>query len=167
MLNSFDSTYNVLEGSWRSGKTTMMLLSHILYLDDLDVSGLHIVGAESIATARTILVNNPSGFSYVDFFAENSEQKQYEGKDALLITNSRGKKQILVFVGTAKSNSWQSIRGLTAMSVFITEANIAHKSFLQEAIGRTLSTPQKYRKMYFDLNPKSANDWFYKEFLDV
>ena len=104
-MDSFESTYNVLEGSWRSGKTVAMLLSHILYLDDLDVSGLHIVGAESIATARTILVNNPQGFSYADFFAENCEQKQYEGKDALLIVNSRGKKQILVFVGTAKSNS--------------------------------------------------------------
>ena len=164
---SFDATYNVLEGSWRSGKTTSLLLAHMLYLDDLAENGLHIVGAESIATARTILVNNPTGFSYMDFFAENCEQKQYEGKDALLIVNSRGKKQILVFVGTSKSNSWQSIRGLTAMSVFVTEANIAHRSFLDEAIGRTISTPSEYRKLYFDLNPKSNNDWFYKEFLNV
>lgn len=147
----------MLEGSWRSGKTTSLLLSHILYLDDLNENGLHIVGAESIATARTILVNNPAGFSYTDFFAENCEQKQYEGKDALLIVNSRGKKQVLVFVGTSKSNSWQSIRGLTAMSVLITEANIAHRTFLEEAVGRTISTPSEYRRLFFDLNPNSQN----------
>jgi hypothetical protein len=131
------------------------------------VSGLHIIGGESISTARTILLNNPSGLSYSSFFAERAITKQYEGKEALQITNSKGKEQILIFVGTSKSNSFASIRGLTAMSILITEANLAHKSFIQEAIGRTISTDDKYRKLYFDLNPKAANDWFYKDFLDV
>jgi PBSX family phage terminase large subunit len=131
------------------------------------VSGLHIIGGESISTARTILLNNPAGLSYSSFFAERAITKQYEGKEALQITNSKGKEQILIFVGTSKSNSFASIRGLTAMSVLITEANLAHKSFIQEAIGRTIATDEKYRKLYFDLNPKAANDWFYKDFLDL
>lgn len=69
-------------------------------------------------------------------------------------------------MGTSKSNSWQSIRGLTAMSVFITEANIAHPTFLEESIGRTISTPKEYRKLLFDLNPKGEMDWFYQDFLN-
>jgi hypothetical protein len=68
------------------------------------VSGLHIIGGESISTARTILLNNPAGLSYSSFFAERAITKQYEGKEALQITNSKGKEQILIFVGTSKSN---------------------------------------------------------------
>ena len=166
ILESINSTYNVLEGSWRSGKTTALLTAHILYLDDLDVEGLHIIGAESISTAKTILLDNPGGFTYKGFFAERAKEGKYEGKEALTITNSRGKEQILIFVGTSKSNSFQSIRGLTAMSVLITEVNLAHKTFIQEAIGRTISTEPQYRKLFFDLNPMSENHYFYVEFLD-
>lgn len=166
LLNSIDCTYNVLEGSWRSGKTTIILTGHILYLDDLEVEGLHIIGAESISTAKTILLDNPAGFTYKSFFAERAEEGKYEGKEALTITNSKGKKQILIFVGTSKSNSFQSIRGLTAMSVLITETNLAHKTFIQEAIGRTISTQPEYRKLFFDLNPMAENHWFYVEFLN-
>lgn len=166
ILDALTSTYVVAEGSWRAGKTIAALTIHCIYLDALDTSGLHIIGAESISTARSILLDNPTGFSYKTFFAERAEEKKFEGKDALQIRNSKGKKQILVFVGTSKSNSWQSIRGLTAMSVFVTEANIAHPTFLQEAIGRTISTPKEYRKLLFDLNPKGEMDWFYQDFLN-
>ena len=166
ILESVKSTYNVLEGSWRSGKTTALLTAHILYLDDLEVGGLHIIGAESISTAKTILLDNPGGFTYKGFFAERAKEGKYEGKEALTIRNSKGKEQILVFVGTSKSNSFQSIRGLTALSVLITEVNLAHKTFIQEAIGRTISTEPQYRKLFFDLNPMSENHYFYIEFLN-
>ena len=166
VLDALKATYVVAEGSWRAGKTIAALTTHCIYLDDLDVDGLHIIGAESISTARSILLDNPTGFGYKTFFAERALEKKFEGKDALQIRNSKGKKQILVFVGTSKSNSWQSIRGLTAMSVFITEVNIAHPSFLEESIGRTISTPKEYRKLIFDLNPKGEMDWFYQNFLN-
>lgn len=161
-----DATYTVAEGAWRSGKTVAILTAHIRYLDNLPVSGLHIIAAESISTARVILLSNPSSVSYSSFFAERATQKQYEGKDALYIRNKHGKTQILIFVGASKSNSWTSIRGLSALSVLITEVNLAHSSFLDEAIGRTLATESKYRKFFFDLNPKSGNDWFYKKYLE-
>lgn len=158
VLKSLKSTYTVAEGSWRAGKTIAVLTAHCIYLDDLDVEGLHIIGAESISTARSILLDNPTGFSYKTFFAERAEEKKFEGKDALQIRNSKGKRQILVFVGTSKSNSWQGIRGLTAMSVLITEVNIAHPTFLEESIGRTIATSKQYRKLLFDLNPKGEMD---------
>lgn len=160
------ATYTVAEGAWRSGKTVSILTAHVRYLDNLPVSGLHIVAAESISTARVILLNNPSSVSYSSYFAERGTQKQYEGKDALYIRNKHGKTQILIFVGSSKSNSWTSIRGLSALSVLITEVNLAHSSFLDEVIGRTLATESKYRRFFFDLNPKSGNDWFYKKYLE-
>lgn len=160
------STYNVAEGAWRSGKTVGILTAHIDYLENLPISGVHIIGAESISTAKIILMNNANSVSYSSYFAEKAKQQQYEGKDALYITNKKGKQQILIFVGTSKSNSYASIRGLTALSVVITEANLAHPTFLSEAIGRTLATKSEFRKFFFDLNPKSANDWFYKEYLE-
>ena len=166
VLESLDSTFIVAEGSWRAGKTVAILTAHCIFLDDLDISGLHIIGAESISTARTILLDNPTGFSYKSFFAERAEEKQFEGKDALQIINSKGQKQILIFVGTSKSNSWQSIRGFSVISTLITEVNIAHKQFLEELIGRTIATPKKYRKLFFDLNPAGETNWFYLEFLN-
>jgi PBSX family phage terminase large subunit len=167
ILASLHSTYNVAEGAWRSGKTVSLLISHIMYLDDLPEEGLHIIAAESISTAKTILLNNPSGLSYTSFFAERAEKGLYEGKDALTIRNSKGKKQVLIFSGASKSNSYVGIRGLTAMSVLLTEANLAHPSFIEEVIGRTISTPEEYRRLFFDLNPEAEEHWFYKRFLNV
>ena len=141
------------EGAWRSGKTVSLLISHIIYLDNLDTEGLHIIGAESISTAKTILLSNPTGFSYTSFFAERCQTGMFEGKDALRIKNSKGKEQVLIFVGTSKSNSFQGIQGMTAMSVLVTEANLSHKTFLEMAIGRTIATPERYRRLFFDLNP--------------
>lgn len=166
IYDSFDNIYNVLEGSWRSGKTVALITAHIIYLDNLNVSGLHIIAAESISTARTILLNNPAGFSYTDFFAERAEEGQFEGKEALRITNSKGHVQTLVFVGSSKANSYQKIRGLTAYSVLITEVNIAHKTFVHEAIGRTIAADPEDRKLFFDLNPKGEQNFFYTEFLN-
>lgn len=165
--DSLNSTYVVAEGAWRAGKSIAILTAHIMYLDDLNVEGLHIVAGESISTVKTIFLDNPTGFSYKEFFAERAVEKQYEGKDSLQITNSRGKKQVLIFVGSSKSNSWKSIRGLTALSFVVTEANIAHQKFLQEGIGRTWASEERYRKIIMDLNPKNEKDPFYLEFLNV
>lgn len=155
ILSTLHSTYNVAEGAWRSGKTVSLLISHIMYLDNLPEEGLHIIAAESISTAKTILLNNPSGISYTSFFAERAEKGLYEGKEALTILNSKNKKQVLIFVGGSKSNSYVSIRGLTAMSVLMTEVNLAHPTFIEEAIGRTISTSEEHRRLFFDLNPEA------------
>lgn len=167
ILQSLDSTYNVAEGAWRSGKTVSLLISHLIYLDDLDVEGLHIIAAESISTAKTILLSNPSGFSYSSFFAERCKAGLFEGKDALRIKNTKGKEQVLIFVGASKANSYVAIRGMTVMSALLTEANLAHPSFIEELVGRTIATSEKYRRLYFDLNPMAEEHWFYKRFLNV
>ena len=129
-----------------------------MYLDNLDVEGLHIIAAESISTAKTILLNNPSGLSYTSFFAERAQTGMFEGKDALRIRNSRGKEQVLIFVGASKSNSYVGIRGMTVMSALLTECNLAHPSFIEELVGRTIATPEQYRRLFFDLNPAAEEN---------
>lgn len=155
------------EGAWRSGKTVSLLISHLIYLDNLDVEGLHLVCAESISTAKTILLNNPNGISYTSFFAERAQTGMFEGKDALRVKNSKGKEQVLIFVGASKSNSYVGIRGMTVMSALLTEVNLAHPSFIEELVGRTIATPEQYRRLFFDLNPSAEEHWFYKRFLNT
>lgn len=166
ILDSVNSTYVVAEGAWRAGKTVSILLSHILYLDDLTTDGLHIIAGESASTAKTIMLDNPSGYTYKGFFAERAKEGKFEGKDGVEIINSKGTKQTLIFVGAGKSNSWKAIRGITAKSVVITEGNIANPKFIEEAIGRTNASGDD-RKIIMDLNPKNEKDIFYVGFLNV
>jgi len=166
VLKSLHSTYNVLEGGVRSGKTTVMVLAFCKYLETVDIDGLHIASAESISLAKAILMEGGNGLGIKNYFGEKAVEKQYKGKDALEISVN-GTTQHVIFVGHKKSNSWQSIRGLTALSSIMTEASVAHSSFIRETLARTMSAPSHLRKKFLDLNPTVAQARIYTEFIDV
>lgn len=132
----------------------------------MDRDGLHIASGESIALAKAILMEGGNGLGIKNYFGEKATEKQYKGKDALEI-RINGTKQVVIFVGHKKSNSWQGIRGLTAMSSIMTEASVAHSSFIQETLARTMSAPSHLRKIFMDLNPTVAQARIYTEFIDA
>jgi hypothetical protein len=152
VINSKTNQFNVLEGGVRSAKTTIMILALCKYLETLPVDGLHLATGESIATAKSILMEGGSDLGIHSYFGPRAEIKQFNKKDALYITLPRTT-QIIVFVGGANSDSWKSIHGMTFMSVTFTEVNILHRSFVERTVQRTLMTDPQYRKIFMDLNP--------------
>jgi PBSX family phage terminase large subunit len=165
ILDTENNIFNVLEGGVRSGKTTVMVLAFCRLLEKLPVEGVHIAFAESIALSRMILLEGGNGLGIKNYFGENAREGQYKGKDALFI-KIRNLNHIIIFVGSKNSNSYKSIRGLTITSVIGTEISLAHRSFLEEVVARTLSTPLKYRRILFDTNPTIDSHFIYVDFVD-
>lgn len=160
------NVYNILEGGYRSGKTTIMILALCRHVANMKKGGLHIVAAESIGLARSILGEGGNGLGIKNYFGHRAKEQQYKGKDALRVDLGQGKVHWFIFVGHSKSNSFQSIRGLTATTATITEGTLAHEKFIEEAIGRTFAAAIDERKIFMDLNPTGARAMVYERFVD-
>lgn len=163
--NSEQCIFNVLEGGVRSGKTTSLILAFCRALERLPFDSVNIAAAESIALARTILGEGGSELGIKNYFGENAREGQYKGKDALFIKLGKNN-HIVVFAGSRNSDAYKSIRGLTATLAILTEANLAHRTFIEEIIARTLSADPKYRRIFFDLNPTIDTHFIYEDFID-
>lgn len=165
VLATEHNTFNILEGGVRSGKTTVMILAFCRSLEKLTTPGVHIAFAESIALSRMILLEGGNGLGIKNYFGESAREGQYKGKDALFI-KIRNVLQTVIFVGSKHSGSFKSIRGLSVTSVIGTEISLAHRTFLEEVVARTLATPIKYRRIMFDTNPTMESHFIYVDFVD-
>lgn len=165
ILNSENSIFNILEGGIRSGKTTALILAFCRAIERLPYDSLNIAAAESIATAKLILLEGGNGLGIKNYFGERATVGKYQNKDALYI-KIRNLTHIIIFVGSSLSNSYESIRGLTISTVILTEMSLAHQTFIHEVVGRTLQTDPKYRRLFFDTNPTVGSHYIYTEFID-
>ena len=55
------------------------------------------------------------------------------------------------------------IQGITLAGVFFDEAALQPRSFVEQAIARTLTFSNA--KLWFNCNPEGPDHWFYKEWI--
>lgn len=158
---SADCWMNVAEGGKRAGKNIINLIIWAMILED-HPDTLHLAGGVSIATVRLNIIDS-NGFGLKHIFAGRCRECQYDGRDALRIETRTGTKYILISGGSDKAAA-PKIKGNSYGTVYITEANECHETFIKEAIDRTLSSSD--RKIIFDLNPKAPMHWFYEQIID-
>lgn len=149
-----------------SGKTTTLILAFCRALERLPYDSLNIAAAESIGTARVVLLEGGSNLGIKGYFGDKATEGRYKGKDALYI-KIRNLTHIVIFVGSAMSNSYESIRGMSISCVILTEMSLAHKTFVDEVVARTLHTDPKHRRLFFDTNPVATGHYIYRDYIDV
>lgn len=66
--------------------------------------------------------------------------------------------------GASDGSSYTTLRGLTVGGWYADEINLQHRSFVEEALRRTIVS--RDRKHFWTLNPESPNHYIYKEYLD-
>lgn len=152
---------NVAEGGKRAGKNILNILA---FADNLEThpDKIHLAFGVTKATAKMNIMDS-NGFGLEHYFKGRCKTGTYNGVDCLYITTKVGVKVVL-YVGGKDSDDYRTIKGFSLGSVYGTEANECHKTFVMEAMDRTLAS--KDRKIFFDLNPKPPRHWFYSEFLD-
>lgn len=161
IARSFDSWFNVLEGGKRGSKNVVNTYAFCLNLET-HPDKFHLIAGVDQSSPR-INIGDCDGFGLFNFFEGRCRKGKYESKDCYYIQTKAGEK-VIFFAGGKKQGSENDIRGYTYGSVYVTEANQCCKTFLQECMDRTLSS--KRRKVFHDLNPKGADDWYYTEILD-
>lgn len=159
--NCLDSWLNVAEGGKRAGKNIINLIAYAMCLE-VHPDKLHLVFGVSLAAAKMNAIDS-NGFGLQHLFAGRCREGEYKNRDALFIQTKTGEK-IVIIAGGGKANDAARIKGNSYGSVYGTEVNECHQTFVQEVFDRTLASSK--RQLFFDLNPKPPAHWFYRDVLD-
>ena len=152
-----------LEGSVRSGKTVNACIGFMLYVY-FSNENFFIASGKTIAT---LFANCISGdFGILELFSNMVKYKNTSsGKKALFIRGYDGNMKTVYCFGANDERSYQALRGLTAGGWFADEINMQPRSFVEEAMRRTIVS--KDRKMVWTLNPDTPYHWIYVDYLDL
>lgn len=161
LRKTFSCWLNVAEGGKRAGKN---ILNIIAFAENLEThpDKIHLAAGVTKAAAKMNIIDS-NGFGLEHYFAGRCFSGTYNKMDCLYVNTRTGQK-VVIIAGGKDSDDYRSIKGNTYGSIYITEANECHKSFIQEAMDRTISSNN--RKIIFDLNPKPPRHWFYTDILD-
>jgi PBSX family phage terminase large subunit len=158
----FNSWLNCAEGGKRAGKNIIDLIAWATALEN-HPDKLHLAAGVSVASAKLNIIDS-NGFGLKYLFAGMCREGSYQNRDALYIQTKTGEKIILIS-GGGDNGSEKFIKGNSYGTAYITEVNECAPTFVKEVFDRTLSSSK--RQIFFDLNPKAPNHWFYTDVLDL
>lgn len=150
----------ICDGSVRSGKTVSMILGFVHWaMRFFDGKNFGICGKAISSTERNIilpLLNMPDITDYYSLQYIRGENKH------IIIRSGSHTNTFFIFGGKDES-SYTLVQGITLSGVLFDEVALMPKSFVDQAVARTLSEPEA--RYWFNCNPESAEHWFYKEWI--
>jgi len=161
MKKTFSCWLNVAEGGKRAGKNILNIIAFAECIE-MHPDKLHLAGGVTKAAATMNIIDS-NGYGLLNYFEGRCKIGKYNKMECLYVNTKTGEK-IIIISGGKDSDDYRSIKGNSYGSIYISEANECHKSFIMEAMDRTIAS--KNRKVFFDLNPKPPRHWFYAEILD-
>ena len=124
-----------------------------------DGKNFGICGKTISSTERNIilpLLNMPDITDYYSLQYIRGENKR------IIIQSGSHTNTFFIFGGKDES-SYTLVQGITLSGVLFDEVALMPKSFVDQAVARTLSEPEA--RYWFNCNPESAEHWFYKEWI--
>lgn len=158
----FNHTLEVLEGTPRSGKTTVGHFRYAKYLLGTRETNHLIVAYNQEQAYRLFIDGDGTGLEHI--FAGYSEIKHGEHGSHLSIQLPKGTRNVF-FKGGGKSNSVGAITGMSLGSVVFCEIDLLHMSMIQECLRRTFASRDRFHLA--DLNPPSPHHPVIREVFDV
>ena len=149
----------ICDGAVRSGKTSVMSLSFVLWaMGQFDQCNFGLCG-KTVASAERNIIQPLLGVTY---FAQTGFALNYTRSDHVL-TITRGEKlnRFYVFGGRDES-SYMLIQGVTLAGVLLDEAALMPRSFVEQSLARC---SVHGAKLWFNCNPDVPEHWFRKEWL--
>lgn len=150
----------ICDGSVRSGKTVSMILGFVHWaMRFFDGKNFGICGKTISSTERNIilpLLNMPDITDYYSLQYIRGENKR------IIIRSGSHTNTFFIFGGKDES-SYTLVQGITLSGVLFDEVALMPKSFVDQAVARTLSESEA--RYWFNCNPESAEHWFYKEWI--
>lgn len=147
----------ICDGAVRSGKTTCMLISFVLWafysFDDADFA----LCGKTISSLRRNIVTpflpllSSLGFEYKEKLSQNFVE----------IQNGKRKNRFYFFGGRDESSA-ALIQGMTLSGVLLDEVALMPRSFVEQALARCSPGGAKF---WFNCNPENPLHWFYEEWI--
>lgn len=159
MKQYHDKKAIICDGSVRSGKTVSMIIGFVHWaMRFFDGKNFGICGKTVSSTERNIVTPLLSMVDITDYY----DVTYRRGDSLLTIRNGEKVNRFYVFGGKDES-SYTLIQGITLSGVLFDEVALMPKSFVDQAVARTLSEPEA--RCWFNCNPESSEHWFYKEWI--
>ena len=163
IMAPYDHTFDWLEGTPRSGKTTagtMRFARHLIKSRDNN----HLVTAYSAEQAYRLIMDG-DGMGLLHIFVGQCRTSHDDSGAHLLITMPDGTEKKVYWKGGGKADSHKAITGMSLGSVYFCEINLLHDSMVQECLRRTYAAKDRWH--IADLNPPSPADPCIKNVLGV
>jgi len=157
MAEDYDAL--LCDGAVRSGKTSMMIVAYILWaMENFNDRNFGICGKSVRSAERNIIA---------PMLQTTSMQKRYSldytRSTSILTVQRKGRKNYFYIFGGKDESSYMLIQGITLSGVLFDEVALMPRSFVDQAIARTLSVDNA--KLWFNCNPENPNHWFYNEWV--
>ena len=149
----------ICDGAVRSGKTAVMSISFIHWaMRYFNGKNFALISKTHRQAERNIVLPLLSCPDVTDYF-----KFEYQRSNGLLKVSSNKTANNFYLFGGKDEGSYSLIQGTTLTGVLFDEVALMPKSFVEQAIARTLS--EKGAKLWFNCNPENPNHWFYKEWI--
>ena len=149
----------ICDGAVRSGKTICMITSFVLWsMKRFDGATFGICGKTVRSAERNIIMPLQSIVDITSRF-----KVTYTRSVNLLTIEGAGHKNYFYIFGGKDESSYMLIQGITLSGVFFDEVALMPRSFVEQAITRTLSVDKA--KLWFNCNPDNQFHWFYTEWI--
>jgi PBSX family phage terminase large subunit len=162
IVQPFNHTLEVNEGTPRSSKTTAIVFRYARYLIMTEDQN-HLVTAFNQEQAYK-LVMECDGFGLTHIFTGNCRMRHDDNGDHLEIHTPKGLRRVY-YKGGGKADSHKGITGLSLGSVYFCEIDLLHMNMIQECFRRTFAARKRYHVA--DLNPPAPFHPVIKEIFDV
>ena len=149
----------ICDGAVRSGKTVCMIASFILWaMRTFGDANFGICGKTVRSAERNIIQPLMGIVDITSIF-----RLRYNRSIGLLTVEGCGQKNYFYVFGGKDESSYMLIQGITLSGVLFDEVALMPRSFVEQAITRTLSV--KDSLYWFNCNPANQFHWFYEEWV--
>lgn len=149
----------ICDGAVRTGKTVLMTAAFLEWAMH-GFSGMNFaLCGKTVRSAERNIVEPVLALRSV---AEKYKLR-YARSLSLLTAEYRGKKNSFYIFGGRDESSYMLIQGMTLAGVLLDETALMPRSFVEQAVTRTLSVDSA--KLWFNCNPASPSHWFYREWI--
>lgn len=155
-MNSSE-TILICDGAVRSGKTVCMTVAFILWAMSANNNTNYAICGKTVGSVeRNVIMPLMS----VDGI---KDKLKYHRMERYLEVNINGRVNYFYVFGGKDESSYQLIQGITLAGILFDEVALMPKSFVDQAIARTLT--YKNHKLWFNCNPEGQLHWFNQEFI--
>ncbi|MFI3206791.1 MAG: PBSX family phage terminase large subunit [Clostridia bacterium] len=150
----------ICDGAVRSGKTVCMTVAFVYWaMKNFDRAIFGICGKTIKSAIRNILLPMQSISDITNFF-----RIEFNRSENKLTITGQGKENYFYFFSGKDESSYTLIQGITLSGIMFDEVALMVRSFVEQAIARTLSVENS--KLWFNCNPENPNHYFYKEWIE-
>lgn len=153
-----DKSALICDGAVRSGKTSIMSLSFVLWaMGAFDGCALGICG-KTVGSAERNIIQPLLGMGYLrSHFSLKYSRAEH------VVTVARGGRHNRFYVfGGRDESSYTLIQGVTLAGVLLDEVALMPRSFVEQALARC---SVQGAKLWFNCNPDVPEHWFNKEWI--